>query len=66
MLDNFEKEYRIYEAKLLAPLDVEEETDEEYDDRITDAAESCLEERMLQPLKNLIINLKNTGGNYAR
>ena len=48
MLDNFEKEYRIYEAKIMAPYDADEETEEEYDDRITDAAESCLEERMLQ------------------
>lgn len=48
MLDNFEKEYRIYEAKMMAPFDVDEETEEEYEDRMTDAAESYLEERMRQ------------------
>ena len=48
MLDNFEKEYRIYEARMTAPFDVDEETEEEYDDRMTDAAESYLEEYMLE------------------
>lgn len=48
MLDNFEKEYRIYEAKMMAPYDVDEETEYDYEARITDAAESYLEERMLQ------------------
>lgn len=33
---------------MMAPFDAEEETEDEYDDRMTDAAESYLEERMLQ------------------
>lgn len=48
MLNNFEKEYKIYEAKLTAPFDVEAETEDEYYDRMTDAADSYLEEHTLQ------------------
>ena len=48
MLDNFEKEYRIYEARITAPFDVDEETEEEYEDRMADAAESYLEECALK------------------
>lgn len=48
MLDNFKKEFRIYEANLMAPFDGIRESEEEYEDRIIDAAESYLEERMLQ------------------
>ncbi len=48
MLDNFEKEYAKYESKLFAPFDVDEENEDEYEDRISDAAESYLEECMLE------------------
>ena len=35
MLDNFEKEYRIYEAKLMAPFDDEHMAADEYEDMMT-------------------------------
>lgn len=55
MLDNFEKEYAKYEAKLTTPFDDVSMTEEEYTElecQLMDAGESLMEERWLEERSN--------------
>ena len=52
MLDNFEKEYRIYEAKLMAPFDDERMTEDESEDMMSALGESLFEEKRLEEMEN--------------